>query len=379
MKILFSASVYRHLAAFHQPYIQYFLDQGHEVFAIAKDDGNKELIESIGVKCFEIDIERSPFKIKNFKAYKQLKKILKEHKFDLITTHTPFISFIIRIINMNKSKLIYTAHGFHFYTNGNFLKNLLYKSMEMFASKYTDELVVMNKEDYTNAKTFFKEKNLHLINGIGVNLDLYNSQNIKIKSDIRNELELDKNNIIVTYIGEMSKRKNQLYLLQNWKNIQLKCPQAKLLLIGDGELETEYIKYVKKNNITGVYFLGYRKDIKEILYQSDIVTLLSLQEGLPRCILEAIALHKPLIVSDIRGNADLVQNGFNGFTVNVDSNNQLVDKFITLIQNKKLQSSMGSNNASIKEKYSEITVLKQMEKIYNKVLKEKGESDEKGI
>ncbi|RIO20806.1 glycosyltransferase, partial [Staphylococcus saprophyticus] len=117
---------------------------------------------------------------------------------------------------------------------------------------------------------------------------------------------------------------------------------------------------------------GYRKDIKEILYQSDIVTLLSLQEGLPRCILEAIALHKPIVVSDIRGNTDLVKNGFNGFTVNLDSNNELIDKFISLIQNKNLQNRMGSNNKSIKAKYSEKTVLEQMEKIYNKVLKEEG-------
>jgi len=372
MKILFSASVYRHLVAFHKPYIQYFLDQGHEVFAIAKDDGNKEQIESLGVTCLEIDIERSPFKIKNFRAYNQLKKIMREQNFDLITTHTPFISFIIRIINANKSKLIYTAHGFHFYKNGNFFKNFLYKSMEMYAAKYTDELVVMNQEDYTNAKKFFKEKNLHLINGIGVNLDLYNPQNIKDNTDIRSELELDKNDIIISYIGEMSKRKNQMYLLKNWENIQLKCPQAKLLLIGNGELEEEYTKYVKKNNISGVYFLGYRKDIKEILYQSDIVTLLSLQEGLPRCILEAIALHKPIVVSDIRGNTDLVKNGFNGFTVNLDSNNELIDKFISLIQNKNLQNRMGSNNKSIKAKYSEKTVLEQMEKIYNKVLKEEG-------
>ncbi|MEB7806287.1 MULTISPECIES: glycosyltransferase family 4 protein [Mammaliicoccus] len=372
MKILFSASVYRHLVAFHKPYIQYFLNQGHEVFAIAKDDGNKDQIENMGVTCLEIDIERSPFKIKNFKAYNQLKNILREHNFDLITTHTPFISFIIRIINANKSKLIYTAHGFHFYKNGNFLKNLLYKSMEMYAAKYTDELIVMNQEDYTNAKTFFKEENLHLINGIGVDLDLYNPRNIKDSSDIRNELDFDNNDILISYIGEMSKRKNQMYLLENWENIQLKCPQAKLLLIGNGELEKEYRKYVKSKNLGSVYFLGYRTDIKEIIYQSDIVTLLSVQEGLPRCILEAIALHKPIVVSDIRGNTDLVQNGFNGFTVNLASNNELVDKFISLIQNKKLQNRMGSNNKSLKEKYSEKTVLEQMDKIYNKVLNEEG-------
>ncbi|WP_204176372.1 glycosyltransferase family 4 protein [Mammaliicoccus sciuri] len=368
MKILFSASVYRHLDAFHKPYIQYFLNQGHEVFAVAKNDGNKEKIESIGVTCIDIDIERSPFKFKNIKAYIQLKKLLKTHEFDLITTHTPFISFLIRIINANRSKVIYTAHGFHFYKNGNFIKNLIYKSMEKYAAKFTDELVVMNQEDYINAKTFFKEENLHLINGIGVNLDLYNIKNVEENSDIRKELNLDKNDIIINYIGEMSKRKNQMYLLENWEYIQRKCPQAKLLLIGNGGLENKYKNFVNENKLIGVYFLGYRNDIKEIINQSDIVTLLSLQEGLPRCILEAIALHKSILVSDIRGNTDLVENGFNGFTIKLDNNKELRDKFISLIKNRELQNIMGNNNKSLKEKYSEKTVLEQMKKIYNKVL-----------
>ncbi|MFQ3726948.1 glycosyltransferase family 4 protein [Staphylococcus equorum] len=368
MKILFSASVYRHLVSFHIPYINYFLNQGYEVFAIAKNDGNKEVLENLGVKCYEIDIERVPYKIKNIKAYKQLKNFLSKHNFDLITTHTPFISFLIRLINHNNTKLIYTAHGFHFYKNGSLIKNIIYKTMEKYAAKYTDELVVMNNEDYNSAKNILQEKNVSLINGIGVDLNKYTAANINKNSNIREEFNFDLNDVIISYIAEMSKRKNQMYLLQNWEKIKLKCPHAKLLLVGNGEMESFYKEYIRINNIQGVYFTGYRRDVKEIIYQSNIVVLLSLHEGLPRCILEGIALHKPVIVSNIRGNSDLVENGYNGFKVDLNKNDQLVDRFTTLINNKELQQKMGLNNEEIKLKYSEETVLNQMKKIYNKVL-----------
>lgn len=368
MKILFSASVYRHLAAFHIPYMQYFLNNGHEVYAVAKDDGNKNVIENLGVKCIDIDIERSPFKLSNIKAYFQLKSILRINNFDLITTHTPFISFLIRLVNMNHTKLIYTAHGFHFYKGGSVVKNTLYKNMERFAAKFTDEIAVMNEEDYKSAQQFFNKENVHFINGIGVNLSEYNAVNIDNHTSIREELGLDSNDIIISYVAEMSKRKNQVYLLKNWKKITYKCPRAKLVLIGSGEMGEVYKEYVANHNLEGVIFAGYRQDIKEIIYQSDIVALLSTQEGLPRCVLEGMALHKPLIVSHIRGNTDLVQNGINGFTIELDNDEELIDKFITLIQNKNLRHNMGLNNEQIKERYSETTVLEQMKCIYDKVL-----------
>lgn len=368
MKILFSASVYRHLAAFHIPYIQYFLNNGHEVYALAKDDGNKGVIENLGVKCIDIDIERSPFKLSNIKAYFQLKNILRTNHFDLITTHTPFISFLIRVVNLKHTKLIYTAHGFHFYKGGNVVKNKLYKSMEKIAAKFTDEIAVMNEEDYKSAQLFFNKENVHFINGIGVNLNEYNTVNIDEHSNIREELGVDSDDVVISYVAEMSKRKNQLYLLKNWNKITYKCPRAKLVLIGNGEMEEVYKDYVANHNLKGVIFAGYRQDIKEIIYQSDVVALLSTQEGLPRCVLEGMALHKPLIVSRIRGNKDLVQNGFNGFTIGLDDDEELIDKFITLIQNKNLRHNMGLNNEKIKERYSETTVLEQMKCIYDKVL-----------
>src|SRR5699024_2593476 len=136
---------------------------------------------------------------------------------------------------------------------------------------------------------------VHFINGIGVNLSEYNAVNIDNHTSIREELGLDSNDIIISYVAEMSKRKNQLYLLKNWKKIMYKCPRAQLVLIGSGEMGEVYKKYVEHHNLEGVIFAGYRQDINEIIYLSDIVVLLSTQEGLPCCVLEGMALHKTLL------------------------------------------------------------------------------------
>ncbi|TXK91240.1 glycosyltransferase family 4 protein, partial [Parageobacillus sp. SY1] len=163
-------------------------------------------------------------------------------------------------------------------------------------------------------------------------------------------------------------RKNHIYLLRNWKNILNRYPNVHCLIVGTGRKEDDLKKYVEQNKLRNIHFLGFREDIPEILSQSDIITLLSLHEGLPRCIMEAMVSGKPLVVTNVRGSRDLVKHGANGFVVDLEDDQSLVESFVKLINDKDLREKMGQ--ASLKEiqSYNLAHVLNEMRDIYSRYI-----------
>lgn len=145
-KVLFVASVYTHLAAFHLSFMRLLQDKGYEVHAVASsDEGRKDEVEAAGVRCWEIPFARSPYSPANFQAYRWLKALLKDHHFDLIHVHTPVASFLGRYLAKvtHQGPVLYTAHGFHFYQGAPRRNWLLYYTAERLAARWTDGLIVM--------------------------------------------------------------------------------------------------------------------------------------------------------------------------------------------------------------------------------------------
>ena len=152
MKVLYVANVHRHFNAFHIPYIKWLKDQGCIVHVAAI--GN-EIVPYVD-KQFNIKVQRSPYKYNNIIAYKELREILDSHKYDLIHCHTPMGGILARLASRkcrkNGSKVIYTAHGFHFCNGGPKINWLLYYPIEKLMAKYTDILITINNEDYKIAQ-----------------------------------------------------------------------------------------------------------------------------------------------------------------------------------------------------------------------------------
>jgi glycosyltransferase involved in cell wall biosynthesis len=368
-KILFSATVYSHLAAFHKPFIKLLQDKGYEVHAAANPDhGRKEEIEEMGVICWDIPFSRSPYQLSNFKAMIELKNLFQKHYFDLIHVHTPVASFLVRYTakKYKQGPVLYTAHGFHFYKGAPIQNWLIYYTAEKLARRWTDGLIVMNKEDYDNGtKLGFKEnESLFFTHGVGVSFDQY-SVSTDSSGYIRQQLNIADNDIVITYIAELIERKNHIYLLRNWKNILNNYSNVHCLIVGTGRREEDLKKYVEQNQLKNIHFLGFRKDIPEILSQSDIVTLLSFHEGLPRCIMEAMVSGKPLVVTNVRGSRDLVKHGVNGFVVDLEDDQSLVESFAKLINDKNLREQMGKSSFKEIQSYNLANVLNEMQEIYS--------------
>ena len=171
-------------------------------------------------------------------------------------------------------------------------------------------------QDYKNAQRmgFQPKKNLFLVHGVGVDLKKIN--NISFSNEgIKKELNIKEEDIITSCIAELIPRKNHIFLLKAWGKIAKEFNNINPLFIGKGRCLNNLKKQVEQNSLPRVYFLGYRNDVPQILNKTDIITLVSKHEGLPRSIMEAMALRKSIIASNIRGNRDLIEDGENGFLV----------------------------------------------------------------
>lgn len=371
-RVLFAASVYFHFAAFHKPFMRLLQDMGYEVHAAANPEhGGKQEIEKMGVICWDIPFSRSPYQLSNLKAIKLLMNLFDQYYFDLIHVHTPVASFLVRYTakKCKQGVVLYTAHGFHFYKGAPIQNWLIYYTAEKLARRWTDGLIVMNKEDYRNGQRLgFKEnESLFFAHGVGVSLDQYS---VNGDVNVREQLGIKKNDVVVTYIAELNHNKNHLFLLRNWKKILQYHSNVHCLIVGKGEKEKELKKYVEQNHLENIHFLGFRNDIPIILSNSDIVTLLSFREGLPRCVMEAMASRKPLVVTNIRGSRDLVKHGVNGFVVDLEDDQSLIESFVKLINDKKLREQMGQASLNEVQPYSLTNVLHEMQRIYSRFIRE---------
>lgn len=370
MKILFVASIYRHFTAFHLPYIQYFQEQGFEVWAAGTGIDDRAILEKHNVKCIDIPFSRSPFNKQNIIAYQQLKSLFSSETFEIVHVHTPVTSLLTRFAfrKSHKGKLIYTAHGFHFYEGAPKQNWLVYFGAEKIAAKWTDHLITINEEDFKNAHKLIPSEKISYVHGVGVEVTSTSFTEDE-KERLREQLGLSNEAVVITCVAELNTNKNHQFLLRNWQSLKQKCPQLELLIVGTGELGDELKNYVQKEQLSGIHFLGFRRDVPSLLQISDIVTLLSHREGLPKSIMEAMVEAIPCVVTNTRGLRDLIKSDENGFVVNHEDNQALLTAFIKLAQSAELREQMGKRTRQLVEPFLMDKVLQEYITIYQKMLK----------
>lgn len=275
----------------------------------------KQILINKSVKIYQISFSRNPLNLSDhLNSYSQLLDITKEHKYKFIHCHTPIAGAISRMVcKKTKTKCIYTAHGFHFYKGASLKKWILFYPVEKLLSKYTDILITINKEDYERAKRKFKSRCIKYVPGIGVNHKLIKEVHVD-KELLKEKLQIPKKNSVILSIGELSKRKNHSIVIKALRNF----PNITYLICGQGVMNEKLIKVAKKNNVD-LRLLGFRDDIIDILKISDIFVFPSLQEGLPVALMEAMCCGIPCVVSNIRGNIDLISNLTDGLIVKKNS------------------------------------------------------------
>lgn len=270
----------------------------------------------------------------------------------------------------NGVKVIYTAHGFHFYKGAPKKNWLIYYPIEKFFSRYTDLLITITKEDYKLAKEKFY-CNVVRMHGVGANAEKFNSDTINIK-ELRMSLGFNITDFIVLTIGELNKNKNQEVTIKAIKKLENKIPNLKYLLAGNGPNKEYLEKLVEKNNLNEkVIFLGYTTDVDKYMKISDILVSSSLREGLPLNVMEAMFCKRSVIASQNRGHSELITHMENGILFDAKNEEELADNIFKLYKNKNVKNSLISNAYQIIQKYGIDSIAKELDIIYKRVVKNK--------
>lgn len=381
-KVAFVATVYRHLEAFHLPFMDLIQRKGCEVHAYASPDHGKEGVMNAGVICHDMPFRRNPLHKDNVKALKMLFRAFKEECFDFIHVHTPVAGMLGRWAAKMADVpcVLYTAHGFHFFSGSSILNWLLYYPVERWTARWTDYLITINKEDYNRAKCFPVRKEVVFVPGVGVETERFQKLNeTEVRRQKRQELGIHESDFVILSVAEFNKNKNIAQLidaivyLKNFFDKNSKTSSVKCVLAGEGEQQENLMRKVEELELGAhVHFLGFRKDIPELMAASDVVALLSKREGLPKALMEALAAGKPIVATDVRGNRDLVEDGVNGYLVKVGDVPGTAEAILKLIQDEHKRIQMGKTNREKAKMYDISNILERMEKIYDKALRDVG-------
>ncbi|MGL5634258.1 MAG: glycosyltransferase [Sarcina sp.] len=333
-KVLYVTNTSRMVNAFFIPHMNMLLEQGYDVSCacnvieghpIKKDKFIKE------VDFFDVSFMRNPWSIKNLKGFMKLYKMQKKNEYDIIHVHSPVAAMFTRMLKpiFPNVKMIYTAHGFHFYKGSSKLSWMLFGNIEKFFARFTDVLITINKEDFEVAKTF-KCKDVRWINGVGVNSEEFSELEEGERAQKRKELGIKEEDRVFIVVGEHNKNKNQEMLLGLVDEINTFVNNAEFVFIGDGVDFEKNKHFVEEHHLDNCHILGFRKDVNELINASDVVLSLSHREGLPKNLLEALAVGKAILSTNIRGNNELVENGENGYLFDINDNKGLEELIVKL-------------------------------------------------
>lgn len=318
MKRILITSTDLMMIQFLLPHVKNLCENGYEVELACSEVGNRlkevrEKVRGLVKVVHEVRLRRNPLSPLNFKGYKDMARIMGKTRYDLIWTNEPVMGVVTRLcakrLRKQGTRVMYMAHGFHFYKGAPILNWIVYYPIERFMARYADMIVTVNAEDFQRAKTF-NVNEVKYIHGIGINTERLVSCENHI--DIRTELGLKDTDFVVLSIGELNKNKNQQTIVQ--AIAKLKDPQVHYLVCGKGDQYANLIRMVHQFKLdANIHFLGYRKDVMDICCQANVYVMPSFREGLPVSSLEAMYCGLPLLTSNIRGLVDVNKEGKNGF------------------------------------------------------------------
>lgn len=348
MKVLLVANVAKeHVNKFHIPTIKYLQMHGWQVDVACSVDTNV----MAGDQIYNMSWKRSPFTFKTLQGIKELKALISKNNYDIIYCHTPVGGLVARLASIaarkKGAKVVYCAHGLHFFNGAPLINWLIFYPIEKYLSKITDMFITINPEDYERVKKRFNKKMIvKMIHGIGVNFNRLNITNPEIiKKEYRKELNIPLESKVLIYVAEIIKNKNQQMLIHTLKELHNKGRKMYLLLPGPDHSKGELHKLAEELKLKEyVKFLGWRNDIGQLMATSDICVASSIREGFGINLVEAQYCHLPVIAVSNRGHRAIIKDGENGFLVPINDYKAMANKIIEVTDNKILYNKLANIN-----------------------------------
>lgn len=347
-------------------------EKKYQRYLICKEPGKlSDEATAIGIQCIFIPELQRNISIKmDLIALYKLYRIIKNHKFDIVHTHSSKPGVLGRIAaRLNKVKLIlHTVHGFSFPAAKNKIQYCIFWVMEKIGAICGDILICLHKDDAEIAqKNLFINKNSIVIIENGVDTDKFCKKDNKEINELSAHFNIDKNSdIVIGMIGRLWPQKNPMFLLYAAKNIINNNKRVKFLFVGDGELKISMNDYIIRNQLTeNITICGWSNDVSNYLNVFDIFVLPSLWEGMPLAILEAESAAVPCVVSNIPGNRNIVRHSIDGYLFSLDNSYELETYINILVEDKEKRIAFGNNaRAKILEKYNIEDRILKLDELY---------------
>lgn len=373
-RLLIVATVEPTIHSFLLPYADHFRSLGWQVDGMAQGIEGAEECHGHFDEVWEVGWVRNPLAFQKLAAaHARVRRVAAERDYSIVHVHTPVASFVTRHALREQRPLglrvAYTAHGFHFHSGGKPLSNFGFRTMERFAARWTDALVVINGEDYQAARSLgtIDPERVHFMPGIGVDVAAYrDAATDEEASGVRNSLGIPRDAFTVLMIAEFNRRKRHEDALRAFAAAG--DPNAHLVLVGRGALMDTSRDLARRLGIMHrTHFLGYRRDVPVLIRASDVTILPSNQEGLPRSIMESMSAGTPVIGSDIRGVRDLLGDGA-GLLFPVGNVEELARRIDWLRENPAAARTMAGVAKQRIERYDVRNLLGEHERLYENLL-----------
>lgn len=322
-RLLIATTIPRTLEAFLLPFSRHFRANGWRVDALSGGPIDEPLRKEFD-SVFEVRWSRNPLALRNLvQAPAATRRIVEHGCYDVVHVHTPIAGFVLRLSlrpgrMRHRPVVVYTAHGFHFHEGGRLATNALFRTLERIAGRWTDHLIVINRDDERAAlrHRIVPKERLHFMPGIGIDLQLYAPDRVQAVdvARVRAELGIPGGEPYFLMVAEFNRGKRHEDLLAAFGRLGR---SAHLVLAGSGPLLEPTRRLARELGIIErVHFAGFRRDVPVLMRGATALVLPSEREGLPRSLMEALALEVPAIATRIRGCTDLLDDGC-GFLVPV--------------------------------------------------------------
>ena len=321
-----------------------------------------------GVKIVQIpSLVRRISPVNDVRTLFDLVRIIKTEKPDVVHTHTSKAGILGRLaaIIARVPLLVHTPHGHVFVGHFGPMLSKIFLWVERLFAFLTDRVVVLTEgesRDYTDFNVYPRDKHVKIHSGVDIEKFKQNSVNAVEK---KRSLGLDQNGFVVGFIGWLLPIKGPMHLLMAMESVWQNCDDAVLVYIGKGELDVDLRAEAMKISANGrINFLGWRDDVHEIMPVFDIFVLPSLNEGMGRVLVEAMAAGKPIVASNVGGIPDLVQHEYNGLLVPPGDEKALAAAIMELIKDPGKAKAMGQRGRERCHQFSLESMIDKLDQLY---------------
>lgn len=322
--------------------------EGHEVVAICAPGPWVEGIRSAGVKVETVPMEREIAPIRDVRSLLALRDCFGRFKFDVVHTHTPKAGLIGPLAAQlaRVPHVVHTIHGLLFHDRMSCLKQIIFWLPEKFTATFCDHLLSQSKEDVEQAvrSRLCSPRKIGYV-GNGIDIERFSADAVQDRALTLAEVGLMEEDFVIGSVGRLVKEKGFMELFAAAEILRSRSPNLKFVVIGPREMDqndaidNEYMDDLQRRGI--VHFINWCDDLRPWYAAMDLFVLPSYREGIPRACMEAAAMMRPVVATDVRGCREVIRNGETGLLVHPRNVSQLVEAIERLWRDRGLSTEMG--------------------------------------